>query len=81
MLVHPAPSADVFSIAVMLATWLLGHFPYEGDGDYQIYLAQLKGNHAPLPKTLVGEVLGRCLRVDPTARPPIAELEQALRPN
>jgi hypothetical protein len=79
LLDHPAPAADVFSIGVMLATWLLGRFAYAGDGDYQIFLAQLQGNHLPLPKTPLGDLLARCLLPDPAARPSVVELERALR--
>jgi hypothetical protein len=79
LLNHPAPSADVFSIGVMLASWLLGRFAYAGESDYEVFIAQSQGNHLPLPKTPLGDLLARCLLPDPAARPSIVELEDSLR--
>jgi hypothetical protein len=81
MLNDPAPSADVFSIGVMLATWYLGRFVYQGENDFDVFKAQLHGNHVALPNTTLGEILGRCLVPQPADRPSIVELESALRPN
>ncbi|MBA3461042.1 MAG: hypothetical protein H0T46_13845 [Deltaproteobacteria bacterium] len=81
LLVDPAPAADVFSIGVILATWLLGRFAYPGDNDFQVFMAQSQGNHVPLPKTPLGDILTRCLLPHPQARPSLVELENALRSN
>jgi hypothetical protein len=75
----PDPAADVFSIGVMLATSLLGQSVYEEQIDPRLFVAQMQGNHLPLPETALGETLARCLRPDPGARPSVVELEQALR--
>lgn len=79
LLVDPDPAADVFSIGMILATWLLGEFAYPGDGDYPIFMAQMQGNHVPLPKTPLGDILTRCLLPHPQARPSLIEIENALR--
>jgi hypothetical protein len=76
---HPDPAADVFSIGVILATWLLGRFAYPGDSDFQVFQAQMKGDHHELPKTPLGDLLSRCLQFAPADRPPLGALERALR--
>lgn len=78
MVNHPAPSADVFSIGVMLATWLVGTFVYPGENDFEVLKAQLQGSHLSLPNTALGEVLTRCLLPHPAARPSIVELQRVL---
>ena len=66
---HPHPSADVFSLGVMLASWHLGRFVYPETDDFAVFQSQLEGRHLPLPDTDLGQVLARCLRPDPAARP------------
>ena len=73
----PAPPADVFSLGVMIATSLLGQFPYDCQYLTQCLVDQMRGVHVPLPSTPLGDVVARCLRPDPAARPGLDELEQA----
>lgn len=75
----PHPSADVFSIGVMLASSLLGQSVYEEQIDPRLFVAQMQGNHLPLPATALGELLARSLQPEPAARPSVIEFEQALR--
>jgi hypothetical protein len=79
LLSDPAPSADVFSIGVLLAERLLGRMPYRWPDEFAIYLDQSQGRHLPLPETALGEILAQCLRAEPAARPSIDELAERLR--
>lgn len=81
LLRDPAPAADVFSLGVMLASALMGEFVYflVSFSFTDLFVAQAAGKHLPLPRTPLGELLTRCLRPDPGARPSLEELEQELR--
>jgi serine/threonine protein kinase len=79
LLDDPDPAADVFSLGVMLATSLLGRFVYAAEYAMSLLSAQLTGDHLPLPATPLGEVLARCLKPDPAARPSLDELAHAVR--
>jgi hypothetical protein len=78
LLIDPDPAADVYSVAVMLATSLLGRFVYAAEHAMSLASAQLAGDHLPLPATPLGETLARCLAPDPAARPTLEELGHAL---
>jgi hypothetical protein len=79
LLNDPDPAADVFSLAVMLATSLLGRFVYAAEYATSLLSAQLSGDHLPLPATPLGETLTQCLKPDPASRPTLDELDHALR--
>jgi hypothetical protein len=78
LLRDPAPAADVFSLGVMLASALLGEFVYSAQHFTELFVAQQNGTHLPLPETPLGQLLTRCLRRDPVARPSLEEVERAL---
>jgi hypothetical protein len=71
-------SADVFSLGVILAELMLGQPPYPRDSLTSLLLAQREGQHAPLPKSGLGDAIGRSIQWDPFARPTIEELLGAL---
>lgn len=70
--------ALVLTLAVMIAEWLIGQYPYIRDGDSG-YDRLCEGDHIPLPgpKPLT-DLLASALRPDPVHRPNLSTFTRAL---
>ena len=69
---HATPSADVWSVGVMLFEMLAGARPFQGDSYPAIVLAVATEPPPAMPERVpapVREVVRRCLEKDPTKRP------------
>jgi hypothetical protein len=76
----PAASADVFSLAAMLAYWLCGEHPFEGEGADQaisIAISRRRAWHGP---ARLAHIVERALAPDPAARTSLAALIAQLEP-
>lgn len=70
--------ALVLTLAVMIAEWLIGRYPYNRDGEWG-YARLCEGDHIPLPgpKPLT-DLLASALRPNPAHRPNLATFTRAL---
>jgi hypothetical protein len=71
--------ALVLTLAVMIAEWLVGEYPYAQDDGAWGYNRLCEGEHVELPVARpLAELLSRALRPDPAQRPDLATFTRAL---
>jgi eukaryotic-like serine/threonine-protein kinase len=77
------PASDVYALGVLLYRLLAHKAPWSAESTTQMLRAHVYLEPAPLPQlpgvpAAVGELVARCLRKDPAARPPAAEVSALL---
>jgi len=75
----PGAAADVFSLAAMLAGWLAGEHPFEGDGADQAISIAIGRRRAWRGPAELAAILDGGLAVDPSVRTPLDVLTAELR--
>ncbi len=75
------PRSDIFSLGLVIAEMLLGHHPYDLNGQPEMRTeSQRVGDALQIPETSprVVELLRGCLAVDPERRPPLDAIQATL---